>query len=112
MRLGVVNPIIVVVSCIKVVQAQGPWHALQVLEALHDGAGTTVGESHLPSRNTCAIHGSKVECCSVLGDEEAFRVSHKGILQLDDGVRGEVFDERDTDVLRTSLEAHDDFNVF
>ena len=76
-----------------------------MLEALHDGAGTTVGESHLPSRNTCAIHGSKVECCSVLGDEEAFRVSHKGILQLDDGVRGEGFDERDTDVLRTSLEA-------
>ena len=39
---------------IEVVQAQSPRHALEPLEALHDGARASVVEAHLPRRNPCA----------------------------------------------------------
>ena len=51
----VVDPVVVwVTGWIEVVQAQSPRHALEPLEALHDGARASVVEAHFPRRNPCA----------------------------------------------------------
>ena len=107
-----VNPVIVWVACgIEVVQAQSPRHALKSLEALHDSARASVVEAHLPRRNSCA-EGFEVHAASVSsGGEHSIGVGHEGVFQLDDGMRRKRLDERNVNVLWTSLEAHHYFNV-
>ena len=65
----------------------------------------------MPRRNSCA-EGFEVYAASVCsGGEHPIGGSHEGVFQLDDGMRRKRLDERNVNVLWTSLEAHHYFNV-